>query len=79
MEVFPGKDGIVRSALIKTVDGTLKRPVVKLAQLFKRVFELKTGPALLAPQKLFRKIEGKTSRVSQFQNAVKMCRIELEC
>ena len=24
MEVYPGKDGIVRSALTKTVDGTLK-------------------------------------------------------
>ena len=40
MEVFPGKDGLVRSALIKTIDGTLKRPrpVVKLAPLFENVF-----------------------------------------
>ena len=37
LEVYPGKNGIVRSALIKTVDGNLKRPVVKLAPLFERV------------------------------------------
>ena len=36
--VYPGKDGIVRSVLIKTCDGTLKRPVVKLAPLFKERF-----------------------------------------
>ena len=30
LEIYPGKGGIVRSALIKTVDGTLNRPVFKL-------------------------------------------------
>ena len=34
---------------------------------------------VLAPQNLFQKIEGKISQNSQFQNAVKMCRIEFEC
>ena len=28
LEFYPGKDGIMRSALIKTLDGTLKKPVV---------------------------------------------------
>ena len=50
VEIYPGKDGIVRSALIKTLDGTLKRPVVKLRHFLLSVFHLKTGPALLAPQ-----------------------------
>ena len=34
MEVFPGADGIVRSAKIKTEDGELERPAVKMAPLF---------------------------------------------
>ena len=33
---------------------------------------------VLAPQTLFRKIEEKIGRISWFQNAVKMCRIEIE-
>ena len=38
LAVYPEKDGIVSSALIQTVDGTLKRPVVKLAPLFEKRF-----------------------------------------
>ena len=34
LEVYHGSDGRVRSALVKTEDGKLKRPVVKLAPLF---------------------------------------------
>ena len=51
VEIYPGKDGVVRSALIKTLGGTLKKPVVELAPLIKERFHLKTGLALLAPQK----------------------------
>ena len=59
LEVYPGKDGNVKSALIKTVYRTFKRPVVKLAPL-----KLKTGPVLLAPQIMLRKIEEKIGRPS---------------
>ena len=42
LEVLHGSDGRVRSALVKTEDGKLKRPVVKLAPLFyKSVFREK--------------------------------------
>ena len=34
LEVHHGSDGRVRSALVKTEDGKLKRPVVKLAPMF---------------------------------------------
>ena len=34
IEVFPGSDGIIRSASIRTADGVLQRPGVKLAPLF---------------------------------------------
>ena len=34
LEVYHGCDGRVRSALVKTEDGKLKRPVVKLASMF---------------------------------------------
>ena len=34
LEVYHGSDGRVRSTLVKTDDGKLKRPVVKLARLF---------------------------------------------
>ena len=40
VEIYPGKDGVRKSALIKTFDGTLKRPVVKLAPLFFSVFHV---------------------------------------
>ena len=51
MEVCPGKDGIVRSALIKTVDGTLKRPVVKLAPLFEKRFRAKDWAGIVGASK----------------------------
>ena len=34
LEVYHGSDGRMRSALVKTEDGQLKRPVVKLAPMF---------------------------------------------
>ena len=34
LEVYQGSDGRVRSALVKTEDGKLKRPAVKLAPMF---------------------------------------------
>ena len=46
-EVYPGKDGIVRSVLIKTCDGTLKRPVVKLAPFFKERFHAENGAGIV--------------------------------
>ena len=50
LEVYHGSDGRVRSALVKTEDGKLQRPVVKLAPMFYEfVFREKTGPAMLAP------------------------------
>ena len=38
MEVYPGDDGVVRSAKIKTEHGELKRPIVKMATLFYECF-----------------------------------------
>lgn len=32
-EVYPGKDGVTRVALVRTVNGTVKRPVVKLCPI----------------------------------------------
>ena len=51
MEVIPGKDSIVRSALIKTVDGNLKRPVVKLAPLFEKRFRAENGSGIVGASK----------------------------
>ena len=34
VKIYPGNDGVVRSALLKTLDSTLKRPVVKLVPIF---------------------------------------------
>ena len=49
MEVYHGSDGRVRSALVNSKDGKLKRPVVKLAPLFyESVFRGNVGPS---PQK----------------------------
>ena len=38
MEVFPGADGVIRSASIKTAYGVLRRPAVKLAPVFYECF-----------------------------------------
>ena len=58
-EVYHGSDGRVRSALVKTEDRKLKRPVVKLAPMFyKSVFREKNrvgndvGASQLRDQKL---------------------------
>ena len=58
LEVYHGRDGRVRSALVKTGDGKLKRPVVKLAPMFyESVFQEKNragnvGASHLQDQKL---------------------------
>ena len=58
LEVYHGSDGRVRSALVKTEDGKLKRPVVKLAPMFyEGVFQEKNradnvGASQLRAQKL---------------------------
>jgi hypothetical protein len=33
LETFPGADGLVRSALVKTAHGEYKRPITKLSPL----------------------------------------------
>ena len=38
IEVFPGADGVIRSAVIKTSDGIFRRPAVKLAPVFYECF-----------------------------------------
>ena len=45
LEVYHGSDGRVRSALVKTEDGKLKRPVVKLAPMFYESVFLKKNRA----------------------------------
>ena len=58
LEVYHGSDGRVRSAMVKTEDGKLKRPVVKLAPMFyESVFQEKNragnvGASQLRDQKL---------------------------
>ena len=58
LEVYHGSDGRVRSALVKTEGGKLKRPVVKLAPMFyESVFQEKNragnvGTSQLRDQKL---------------------------
>ena len=58
LEVYHGSDGRVRSALVKTEEGNLKRPVVKLAPMFyESVFQEKNragnvGASQLRDQKL---------------------------
>ena len=47
LEYYPGKGGIVRSALIKTGNGPLKRPVVKLALLFEKHFHNENGAGIV--------------------------------
>ena len=58
LEVYHGSDGRVRSALVKTEDGKLKLPVIKLAPMFyESVFQEKNragnvGASQLRDQKL---------------------------
>ena len=39
LDVFPGSDGVVRSAKIQTSNGIFVRPAVKLAPLFDDCFQ----------------------------------------
>ena len=53
LEVYHGSDGRVRSALVKTEDGKLKRPVVKLAPIFfESVFWEKNRPGNVGASQL---------------------------
>ena len=53
LEVYHGSDGRVRSALVKTEDGKLKRPVVKLAPMFyESVFQEKNRPGNVGASQL---------------------------
>ena len=54
LELYPGKDGVVRSALIKTLDGTLKRPMVTLAPLFNERFPSENGAGIVGASNIFR-------------------------
>ena len=54
VDINPRKDGVVRSALIKTLDGTLKRPVFKLVQFFKERFLSENGAGVVGASKIFR-------------------------
>ena len=54
VERYPRKDGVVGSALIKTLDGTVKRPVVKLAPLFNECFSSENGAGIFGASKIFR-------------------------
>ena len=51
LEVYPGNDGIVRSALIKTVNGFLNQPVVKLAPLFEKRFQAENRAGIVGASK----------------------------
>ena len=46
-EICLAKDGVVRSVLIKTHDGTFKRPVVKLAPFFNGRFSLQNRAGIV--------------------------------
>ena len=51
-----GNDDIVRSALIKTVNGTLKRPpLVKLAPIFEKRFQAENRAGIVGALKIFPK------------------------
>ena len=58
LEIYHGSDGRVRSALVKTEEGKLKRPVMKLAHMFyESVFQEKNrvgnvGASQLRDEKL---------------------------
>ena len=46
-EIYPAKDGVVRSVLIKSHDGTFKRPVVRLAPVCNERFQSENGPGIV--------------------------------
>ena len=50
-EIYPAKDGVVRSVLIKTHDSTFKRPVVKLAPVFRGRFQSENGAGIVGAPK----------------------------
>ena len=52
LQTYPGKDGVVRSVLIKTHDGTLKRPVIKLAPVFEERFQSENGAGVVGASEL---------------------------
>ena len=54
VEIYPGKDGVVRSALIKTLDDTLERPMVKVAPLINERFPSENEAGLVGASNIFR-------------------------
>ena len=52
LQTYPGKDGVVRSVRIYTHDGTLKRPVIKLAPHFKERFQSENGAGVVGASEL---------------------------
>ena len=52
LQTYPGKDGVVRSVLIKALDGTLKRPVIKMAPVFKERFQSENGSGVVGASEL---------------------------
>ena len=50
-EIYPAKDVVVRSVLIKTHDGTFKRPVVKVAPVFNERFQFQNGAGIVGASK----------------------------
>ena len=78
-EIYPAKDGVVRSVLIKTHDGTFeRRPVLRLAPVLLSVSNLKTRPALSAPQTRFKNLSEKIGQYNLAKSAVKLCRSVFE-
>ena len=51
-EIYPAKDGVVRSVLIKTHDGIFKRPLFKLAAVFNERFQSESGAGIVFASKI---------------------------
>ena len=54
VEIYPGKDGVRRSTLIKTLAGTFKKTVVKLALLFNERSPSENRAGIVGASKTFR-------------------------
>ena len=53
LEVFPGQDGLVRVATVKTSTGTYKRPVVKMALLLRPEEQERQETGVSSPRSMF--------------------------
>ena len=54
VEIYPGEDGVVRSALIKTLDDNLKRAVVEFAPFSDERFPSGNGAGIVGEPNIFR-------------------------